>query len=141
MVLALDHAHHPEYPRTGLQKIEAVKKQIAFFDFDGTLTTRDTLLEFIRFSRGDLRFFLGFLFNGPWLIAYKLKLISNQTAKEKILSWFFRNRPLASFQADCDRFAATVIPRLLRPKGLHEIARLQAKGIGVFIVSASPGDW
>ena len=118
-----------------------MKKQIAFFDFDGTLTTKDTLLEFIRFSRGDLRFVLGFLLNSPWVLAYKLKLISNQTAKEKVLSWFFRNRPLASFQADCDRFAATVIPRLLRPKGLHEIAVLQEKEIAVVIVSASPGDW
>lgn len=118
-----------------------MKKQIAFFDFDGTLTTRDTLLEFIRFSRGDLRFFLGFLINSPWLVALKLKLISNQAAKERILSWFFRNRPLASFQADCDRFAAIVVPRLLRPKGVHEIALLQEKGVEVVIVSASPGDW
>jgi phosphatidylglycerophosphatase C len=141
MVLAMDHAHHPECTRTYFQKIETVKKQIAFFDFDGTLTTKDTLLEFIRFSRGDLRFFLGFLINSPWLIAYKLKLIPNQTAKERILSWFFRNRTLASFHADCDRFAATVIPRLLRSKGLQEIALLQQKEIAVVIVSASPGDW
>lgn len=118
-----------------------MKKQLAFFDFDGTLTTRDTLLEFIRFSKGDLRFYLGFILNSPWLIAYKLKLISNQSAKERILTWFFRNRSREDFQALCDRFAATVIPRLLRPKGLHEIARLQAKGVDVVIVSASPGDW
>lgn len=137
----MDHAPYPQHPRTPFQKTEAVKRQIAFFDFDGTLTTRDTLLEFIRFSKGDLRFYLGFLLNSPWLFAYKLKLISNQAAKERMLTWFFRNQPLASFQAACDRFAATAIPRLLRPKGLHEIAQLQGKGVAVFIVSASPGDW
>ena len=53
-----------------------MKKAIAFFDFDGTITTKDTLLEFIRFSKGRFRFYLGFLLYSPYLIAYKIKLIA-----------------------------------------------------------------
>ena len=30
------------------------------FDFDGTLTTRDTLLAFIRYTKGTKAFLLGF---------------------------------------------------------------------------------
>ena len=33
--------------------------RIYAFDFDGTLTTKDTLIEFIRFSKGRVRLFLG----------------------------------------------------------------------------------
>ena len=34
-----------------------------------------------------------------------------------------------------------MLPSILRPKALREIAKLQAAGATVVIVSASPGDW
>ncbi|MBN8851851.1 MAG: hypothetical protein BGO55_06095 [Sphingobacteriales bacterium 50-39] len=114
---------------------------IAFLDFDGTITTKDTLLEFIKFSKGRFRFYIGFLLNSPWLVAMKFKVISNQTAKQRIFIWFFRNHPLEDFQEQCSRFATTVIPGLLRPKALKEIQLLQEKGATVVIVSASPENW
>lgn len=36
------------------------KRTVAVFDFDGTLTTKDTLLEFIKFSCGTGKFYLFF---------------------------------------------------------------------------------
>jgi len=114
---------------------------IAFFDFDGTITTKDTLLEFIKFSRGRFRYYIGFLLNSPWLVAMKLKVISNQTAKQRIFTWFFRNHSLDDFQEQCSRFATTAIPGLLRPKALKEIQLLQEKGATVVVVSASPENW
>lgn len=118
-----------------------MSQTIAFFDFDGTITTKDTLLEFIKFSKGRFRFYAGFALNSPWLIALKLKMISNQTAKEKVLSWFFRNTPLDTFETTCDRFAIEVLPGLIRPKALQEITALKDKGVTVVVVSASPENW
>jgi len=118
-----------------------LKKNIALFDFDGTLTTKDTLLEFIKFSRGTNRFWTGFLLNSPYLVAYKLKLISNQTAKEKVLRFFFNQMPLNEFEAHCQRFASQVIPQLIRPRALDEIKKLQENDTKVIIVSASPENW
>ena len=115
--------------------------RIAFFDFDGTVTTKDTLLEFIRFSKGKIPFYIGFVLNSPWLVAYRVGLISNQAAKERILAWFFRHTPVAEFQETCDRFAAQMVPGLLRPKALREITELQNKGFEIIIVSASPENW
>jgi phosphatidylglycerophosphatase C len=140
MVLALDHADHQKRPRIPVQKIKAVKR-IAFFDFDGTITTRDTLLEFIRYSKGIPRFYLGFLLTSPWLVAYKIKLISNQRAKERVLRYFFNHTPLDQFEQTCKAFAREDLPALLRPKALQEIARLKAAGATVVIVSASPENW
>jgi len=116
-------------------------KRIAFFDFDGTITRTDTLLEFIRFSQGWPNFCFGFLLTSPWILAYKLKLISNQRAKEKVLAFFFKNYPISRFQQQCDRFSADVLPGLIRPKALQEIERLKEKGVSVVIVSASPENW
>jgi HAD superfamily hydrolase (TIGR01490 family) len=118
-----------------------VRKGIAFFDFDGTITTKDTLLEFIKYSKGSLAFYLGFLINSPYLVAFKLKIISNQKAKEKVLKYFFRNTPLKTFDKLCEDFARDVIPKLIRPKAMEEIRRLKEEGITVVIVSASPENW
>lgn len=118
-----------------------MKKQIALLDFDGTLTTRDTLLEFIKFSKGPVKCYAGFLLNSPWLVAYKLKLVSNQRAKEAVLRFFFRGMRVTDFDAQCRHFAEEVIPGLTRPKGLEEIRKLQEAGFEVVIVSASPANW
>jgi hypothetical protein len=105
MVLALDHADYYFHSRSDLQKIKALMKSIAFFDFDGTITTKDTYLEFIKFSKGNLRFLTGFMLHSPMLVGYVLKLVPNQVMKEKMFRYYFENMPLAEFQALCDAFA------------------------------------
>ena len=74
-----------------------MNSNIAFFDFDGTVTTRDTLLEFIKFSKGRLNFFSGFFIYSPFLVALKLGIVSNQSAKEKVLQHFFNGDALVDF--------------------------------------------
>lgn len=116
-------------------------KSIAFFDFDGTITTKDTLLEFIKFTKGTTAFLTGFLLNSPYLVAYKLALISNQLAKEKVISYYFKNMPLAEFQALGDAFATEMLPKLVRPKAIEELQKLQQTNTTVVVVSASFGNW
>lgn len=118
-----------------------MKKGIAFFDFDGTITTKDTLLEFIKFCKGTTAFYSGFLLNAHFLVSYKLKIISNQVAKEKILKYFFHNMPAEDFAEKCALFSSEVLPALIRPKALEEISRLKAEGYVVVVVSASPENW
>jgi phosphatidylglycerophosphatase C len=118
-----------------------VKREIAFFDFDGTITTKDTLLEFIKFSKGSFRFFLGFLINAPYLVAYKLGIITNQSAKEKILRFFFQDTPVAVFKKHCEDFSRSVLPKLIRPKAVDEIQKLKQNNTIIVVVSASPENW
>jgi phosphatidylglycerophosphatase C len=116
-------------------------QEIAFFDFDGTITTRDTLIEFICHTKGRFRFYLGFILNSPWLIAFRAGILSNQIAKERILTWFFGGCQLDDFQRQCDDFATRKIPGLLRPKAMEEITKLRNKQVRIVIVSASPANW
>jgi phosphatidylglycerophosphatase C len=118
-----------------------VKRRIAFFDFDGTITTKDTLLVFIRCSKGRFRLLMGLLFTAPWLLAWKLRLISNSLAKQRLMRHFFRGQTLENFQQQCDKFAEEKIPGLLRPKAVAEIARLREIGATIVVVSASPDNW
>ena len=52
-------------------------KKLFVFDFDGTLTNADTLLEFIRFACGRKRMLLGFLLYSPLLVLMKARLYPN----------------------------------------------------------------
>ncbi|HEX4851533.1 MAG TPA: HAD family hydrolase, partial [Puia sp.] len=110
-----------------------MKRRIAFFDFDGTITTRDTLLEIIKYQKGVSRFYLGFLLCSPILVAFKLKIISNQFAKEIMLRYFFRNESIEEFQEKCDAFAKNELKKLIRPKAINEIKRLRSIGADIVI--------
>lgn len=64
------------------------KKNIAVFDFDGTITNKDTLLYFILFTKGYWAFMVGFLLYSPLLIAFKLRLYPNWKVKQALFSYF-----------------------------------------------------
>ena len=72
--------------------------RIAFFDFDGTITKQDTLIEFIRFFVGDIKFIIGILVLLPKFIAYRFNLVSNQYIKENITKYFFSNIDITEFK-------------------------------------------
>jgi phosphatidylglycerophosphatase C len=118
-----------------------VKKRIAFFDFDGTITTHDSLLEFIKFYKGTVKYYLGLAVNAFFIAAWKAGIISNQAAKERVLSYFFKNTPVEFFQQRCNEFAETAIPLYIRSKAVREIERLKQAGAEIVIVSASAENW
>lgn len=117
------------------------EKKIAFFDFDGTITTRDSLPEIIKFLKGGTAYNTGILINMPWFMAYQFNLISAGRLKEKILSYFFSGIPENIFQEQCDLFADRVLPGLIRPGAVTEMDRLRQEGFEMVIVSASAENW
>ena len=127
--LTLDHSAKPDGSRL-----------IVAFDFDGTLTTRDTLLAFIRYSRGTGALLRALLCYAPLLVLMKLHLYPNDKAKQKVFSHFFRGMRLTDFDALCQRFAADN-RHLLRSKGLDTVRQAKANGAEVLIVSASIDNW
>lgn len=114
---------------------------VACFDFDGTLTTRDTLLEFIRYARGTWSLFWGFLLYSPLLVLMKLRLYPNYRAKQRIFSYYFRGMTIEAFDSLCQRFARDNRERLLRPEGIATLRQALADGAQVLIVSASIDNW
>ncbi len=118
-----------------------MQKSIAFFDFDGTITTKDTMLEFARYSKGTTGYRTGMLLISPWLIAMKLGMISKQAAKEKFLTYFFNNMKIEKFNDECLSFALNLLPRLIRQDALKAIKKYQEENTEVVVVSASAENW
>jgi HAD superfamily hydrolase (TIGR01490 family) len=117
------------------------KKRIAFFDFDGTVTRRDTLAAVIRFQKGSLAFYAGMLLQAPRLLAWKLGLVSRDEAKQRILTYFFGGMREAVFRQHCDAFVEKKLLGLIRPAALAEISKLKAEKTEIVIASASAENW
>lgn len=117
-----------------------MKKKIYCFDFDGTLTTSDTLLEFIKYAKGTSRFLMVFLKYSPLLILMKLHLYPIWKAKQQIFAHLFAGMRIEKFDALCRGFAEES-QHLLRPKGITLMHEALVAGAQVFIVSASIDNW
>lgn len=117
-----------------------MKKKLYCFDFDGTLTTSDTLLEFIRYAKGTGRFLMVFLMYSPLLVLMKLHLFPNWKAKQLIFAHLFAGMRIEKFDALCRDFAEEY-QHLLRPKGVTLVHGALVAGAQVFIVSASIDNW
>lgn len=116
-------------------------KNLALFDFDGTITYKDSFLEVIKFHKGTSAFYKGLLLMSPVLVLYKLKVIPNWKAKEIVISHFFKGESLENFQKKCDEFALTYIPLMLRPKAVAKMKEHIQNGDRVILVSASAENW
>ncbi|PCI86994.1 MAG: HAD-IB family hydrolase [Hyphomicrobiales bacterium] len=114
---------------------------IAFFDFDGTITNKDSLAHFIKFAVGVPRYYLGLIILSPMLIIYILKFLDNQQAKEKLISHYFLNWSAGKFQEIANRYSNAEIDNIIRPKALEKIKWHQEQGHKVVLVSASIEGW
>lgn len=116
-------------------------KQLVLFDFDGTITTKDTLEEFMIFYRGKTKYYLGLAALSPILGAYVLKLISNWKSKQFFLKWFLKGEDVSEFNQKCIEFTETKLDKLVRPAALEAIRKYQQSGATVAVVSASAINW
>ena len=116
-------------------------KNIAFFDFDGTITTKDTLFYFIYNSFSPIELLKKTILSLPFFIAYKLKLLSDSLAKEKIFTIFFKNMSYDDFVSRCENFCKNSLDSLIRAEVLKKILSHQKNGDKVVIVSASIENW
>jgi phosphatidylglycerophosphatase C len=110
---------------------------VAAFDFDGTLTRRDSFLPFLSAIAGRRRFILGMVYLSPVLIGYALKRIPNWQAKEAMLSYFLAGMSVSQLERLSQRFAEQTLPKLLRPEAVARLRWHQQQGHTTLLVSAS----
>lgn len=118
------------------------QKDLVLFDFDGTLTSSDSLLRFLLFAVPPLK-----LLTGAIVLAFQyLKTIwsgqwTNEKGKEALLSIFFKGLTLEALEQLGTTFCRDKLPRILRPELLAMLREYRDAGAVVAIVSASPDTW
>lgn len=118
-----------------------MSKIIAFFDFDGTLTTKDSLGDFILFSFGLPKTIIGGIVLAPYILCFWLGLMGNSRAKERVYRYFFGNLSVVDMNKLGLDYATNRIPIILRKSGLDKLNWHKLNGHKVVIVSASPEYW
>jgi len=118
-------------------QIKPSQKAVAF-DLDGTLTTKDTLTEFLIWRVGHAKAFLKALLLLPYFVGFALGLVSRAGVKQAALRRFIKRVPAETMEMESQRFAKQVMPRLLRPEGLAALRAHVKAGDQVFVVTASP---
>ncbi|NDW08371.1 HAD-IB family hydrolase [Dysgonomonas sp. 520] len=116
------------------------KPVIAAFDFDGTITTKDTLFDFIKFYHGKTKLLLGMIWLSPVLILFKLGFIRNDRAKQKLFSHFFKGVNINDFNLVCANYSLR-IDSICKAKTLERIKWHRNQNHQVVIISASVENW
>ena len=114
---------------------------IAFFDFDGTISRRDSMFDFIYFSCSRTSFFFKIVYLLPLLIFTKVKLFPNNKAKEILLSSFFRGYSYERFVKLTNLYSLRELHKIIRLNALKRIKWHQKRGDKVVVVSASIDLW
>lgn len=113
------------------------RRPVVAFDFDGTLTIRDSFKAFLRWRAGPARYALGLARLAPAGAAYLLHRDRGRI-KAAAVAEFLKSVGKAELAAEAHAFAEAVAPRFLRPDALAVWRRWRAEGALLVIVTASP---
>jgi len=112
-------------------------RPVAFFDFDGTLTTGDTLMPFLKYVVGAPTYYAKLILLSPVLAAYFAKLLRNDIAKQIVLKSYLAGYHIDKLFELGQRFSEEIIPTMLRPEGMERLRWHQEHGHECVLVSAS----
>ena len=112
-------------------------KPIVAFDFDGTLTVRDSFSAFIAWRTPKLRALLGFLRLLPELLRYLL-VRDHGRLKAASTAEFLAGLSSDALAREAEAFAEARASRMFRPDALEVWEGWRAKGAMLVIVTASP---
>jgi phosphatidylglycerophosphatase C len=113
-------------------------RTVAAFDFDGTITRRDTLIPFLRRAAGEARTARALLALSVRITLAMAGAGSRDAAKEQLLRRLLAGRPVAALEEVAESFADYAVGHSLRRETLVHIERHRAAGHELVVVSASP---
>lgn len=109
---------------------------VAAFDFDGTITRKDTFIDFARFAVPMTRFLGGLILFSPLLVLVVLKLISGGWVKERLFAFYFRGWRRDDYCAAAQVYCDSRFSILIRTRARLCIADHLSAGHEVLLVSA-----
>jgi len=110
---------------------------IAFFDFDGTITNEDCFTQFIFYATPRTRLIIGMILLSPVILLHKLGLFPAAKIRPILAKFAFCNRSEKHIFNVAETFAAEYLPSVTRENAMQRIDWHKARGDKVVVVSAS----
>ena len=108
---------------------------LALFDFDGTLTTRETFPDFMRYAVPRWRLLAGGALLAPVVFGYRRGWVAGNPTRASIVQVGLRGVQARRLRAQGDAFAREVLPGLLRPEAMEKLAWHRGRGDRIVVVS------
>lgn len=110
---------------------------LALFDFDGTITTREMFPDFMRFAVTPRRLACGQVLLAPLVAGYRLGVVPGNAVRAAIVAFGFRGVAEQDILHAGEAFASDIIAGALRANAMERIRWHQAQGDRVVVVSGS----
>lgn len=115
-------------------------KKVYFFDFDGTLTTHDTMFMFLRFCDKE-KFAIKFILHIPLFVLLKLKLVKAEKVKRQFIASVLKDKSEKYLLEKSEAFFQENYPSLVRETSLEFIQNIDYSKTECYIVTASLDVW
>lgn len=116
-------------------------RNLALFDFDGTVTSKDSFLDLSLHMLGKKRFYLICLKIAPFIILYFMKILDGKSLKEMFLTRMIKGMSEKEFDDIVSDYTNVKMPGIVKSSALKTIAMHCEKGDEVVLVSASGEQW
>lgn len=118
-----------------------MNRTLYLFDFDGTISHKDSLFDFLFKTFGAFSVLIKMLLNFPVLLFFGITNSDKGVVKEKLVSIFLKGKTQEEIMKLGNLYVENYIDSILRPKALEFIKKVKKSNSDLIIVSASLQFW
>ena len=115
-------------------------KKLYLFDFDGTLTYKDTMFLYLKFYN-SMKFYVQFVKHIPLFVLLKLKLADAEKVKKSFISSILKGERRTKIEKKSQSFFEKYQDEIFRVNALEFINNIDRTQTESYIVSASLDIW
>lgn len=115
-------------------------KKLYCFDFDGTLTYKDSMLLFLKFC-SPLKYRIQFVRHMPLFVLMKLKLMKPEHVKKSLIASILKGKTQEELAKSAGAFFEKYFPSLMRENALAFVGSIDHSKTECLLVTASLDIW
>lgn len=115
-------------------------KKLYCFDFDGTLTYKDTMFMYLKFY-DPTKFRLQFLKHVPLFVLLKLRLAETEKVKKSFIGSILKGQTQEKIEKKSRQFFEAHYPKIVRENALDFIKNIDRENTQSLLVTASLDIW
>ncbi|UMQ41472.1 haloacid dehalogenase-like hydrolase [Chryseobacterium sp. Y16C] len=115
-------------------------KKLYCFDFDGTLTYKDTMFMYLKFYN-PAKYHMQFLKHVPLFILLKLRLVQTEKVKKSFIGSILKGQSQEKIEKKSKQFFEHHYPKIVRENALDFINNIDRNNTQSLLVTASLDIW
>lgn len=117
-------------------------KNLALFDFDGTISTKNSFKEFLIFVHNKPLFYFKIIKLLPYFLTFKLRISNPKTIKVKLITEFLKGITEEEYKRLCiEFFNSKNFKNIIKYKAIESLVYHKQQNNKIIIVSASIEGW